>query len=201
MNNNKILELYNDLKSENLANFENKILEESLNNSFSINELKDILKKYLTKISKLEIDFENLKNDLISNLNESKRIEKDVKEIKEEHLKNFEESTKKINEMKVIKDEFDRKINFLNTFMIWILVVFFITFLWFIIEEYFRFHNVKEEYINQTVENKKELEKQIELFKKEQEELKEDNQKLKENIKNELEKDIYKTILQTNLKN
>lgn len=155
--NNKILELYNDLKSENLANFENKILEESLNNSFSINELKDILKKYLTKISKLEIDFENLKNDLISNLNESKRIEKDVKEIKKEQLKNFEESSKIFDEMKVIKTEFDWKINFLNSLMLWIIIVFFISILSFYYDLYFRFSEIKENYINQTVENKKEV--------------------------------------------
>ena len=169
--NKNLLESYKKIASEKDKS-ENEALEEVLNNSLSINDLQEVLKQYLTKISKLETEFERSKNDIKKNLDETNRTNEEIKQIKK---------------------ELDKKINSINTILFWILVVFFLAALGFYFELYVNFSWIKADYID----SKKEVEKQIELFKKEQEELKEDNKKLKENIKNEIEKDIYKTILDT----
>lgn len=101
---------------------------------------------------------------------------------------------KNVSEVRQIKKELDWKINIINNLIFWILIVFFLATLSFIYDSIIRFSEEKYNYINQT----KELEKQIELFKKEQENLKEENKSLKENLKNEIEKEIYKTILKKN---
>lgn len=112
-----------------------------------------------------------------------KLIQQENKDLKNELLEN----TKILNETK--KEFLSNK-----KWFKWFIWIFIIVFAGWCIETFYRFHNVKEDYITQT----KELEKQIELFKKEQENLKEDNKSLKENLKNEIEKEIYKTILKKN---
>ena len=197
--NKNLLESYKKIASKKDKS-ENEALEEVLNNSLSIIDLQEVLKQYLTKISKLETEFERSKNDIKKNLDETNRTNEEIKQIKKEFerskndiKKNLDETNRTNEEIKQIKKELDKKINSINTILFWILVVFFLAALGFYFELYVNFSWIKADYID----SKKEVEKQIELFKKEQEELKEDNKKLKENIKNEIEKDIYKTILDT----
>jgi len=93
--NKNLLESYKKIASEKDKS-ENEALEEVLNNSLSINDLQEVLKQYLTKISKLETEFERSKNDIKKNLDETNRTNEEIKQIKK---------------------ELDKKINSINTIL------------------------------------------------------------------------------------
>ena len=79
--NKNLLESYKKIASKKDKS-ENEALEEVLNNSLSIIDLQEVLKQYLTKISKLETEFERSKNDIKKNLDETNRTNEEIKQIK-----------------------------------------------------------------------------------------------------------------------
>lgn len=209
MNKNNISKYLNlDINKDKLSNpsFDQKI-EKNLTND----ELWRITKNHLKRIIWLEKELKSLKNNIEQQLNlieELVNLNKDFKNAleksREELLKLVNENNSFKSELVIIKNGFEKNIDKLTEtekqlkitkrWFWWFISVFVIVFLWWCVETFYKFSEVKTDYINKT----KEFEKQIELFKKEQEELKEDNQNLKETIKNEIEKDIYKTILEKN---
>lgn len=172
-----------NIKKYSLSDFLN-IQEEGTNflNEFN-KKLSDInFEKALSDYSiKLEKQSEKLSNAIININNHQKKLNKQQADLKNHELQLKENSSN----TKIVK-------NLLITVIIALAVVI----IWWCYETFFRFDEVKQNYIEKTTE----YQKQLDLFRSDIDNLKQDQQKQDKYIEKEVERQLYKKIEELNLK-